>query len=240
MRFRTLTAALLIPMLALAACDSDDGLLGTAGDINAGRATVQFINTTNTSLDIATDNTVNNGNAALSYGTASTCITTNATIPGIAVRITGTSTPLPGFVPTFEPGGNYTVIAYPGPLGVGQFLTLSNAFTPLPGQAGLRVVNVGATGSSYDVYVTPPNAALGIISNANNVGVGTGSSYFNVSTAALQIRITNAGSRVVQLDLGSAILFAPNTRSTLVITAPGVGLTVPRAFIMPGCDVRTP
>jgi predicted small secreted protein len=235
MRFRTLPAVLLIPALALAACDSDSSL-GTGGDITGGRATVQFINTTNTSLDIATDNTVANGNGALSYGTASTCITTNATIPGITVRITGTSTPLPDFVPRFDPGGNYTVIAYPGALGLGQFLTLSNAFTPLPGQAGLRVVNVGATGTSYDVYVSAPNAALGIVSNVNNVGVGTGSSYFNVSaSSAQQVRITNAGSRVIQLDLGSFIIFTPNTRSTLVITAPGVGLTVPRAFIMPGC-----
>jgi hypothetical protein len=139
-------------------------------------------------------------------------------------------------VPRFDPGGNYTVIAYPGALGLGQFLTLSNAFTPLPGQAGLRVVNVGATGTSYDVYVSAPNAALGIVSNVNNVGVGTGSSYFNASaSSAQQVRITNAGSRVIQLDLGSFIIFTPNTRSTLVITAPGVGLTVPRAFIMPGC-----
>jgi hypothetical protein len=232
MRFRTLSAALLVPALALAACNSDNstGIIDTSKN-----ATVQFINASNTSLDIATNGTVANGGGALSYGIASNCMSVDATNSGLTVRATGTSTPLTGFTPAFTAGGNYTVIAYPGTAGATQFVTVSNAFTPTTGQAGLRVVNVGAVGSNYDVYVTAPGAQLGT-SSANNVGVGTGSSYFNVSaTSAQHIAVTNAGSQTVVLDFGNSNTFTAGKKSTLVITAPAPGSSSPRGFIIGGC-----
>ena len=232
MRFRTLSAALLVSALALAACDSDNstGLSGTSNN-----ATVQFINASNTSLDIAANGTVATGNGALSYGTAGSCMSVDATNSGLAVRTTGTSTALTGFTPAFTAGGSYTVVAYPGTAGATQFATVSNAFTPASGQAGLRVVNVGAAGSNYDVYVAAPGAALGT-SSANNVGVGTGSSYFNVSaTSAQHIAVTNAGSQQVVLDFGNSNTFTAGKKSTLVITAPAPGSSSPRGFIIPGC-----
>jgi hypothetical protein len=232
MRFRTLSAALLVPALALAACDSDNsvGVIDTSNN-----ATVQFINASNTSLDIATNGTVANGGGALSYGIASNCMSVDAANSGLTVRATGTSTPLTGFTPAFTAGGNYTVIAYPGAAGAGQFVTVSNAFTPATGQAGLRVVNVAAAGSNYDVYVGAPGAPLGA-SNANNIGVGTGSSYFNVSAASAQhIAVTNAGSQAVVLDFGNSNTFVAGKKYTLVITAPAPGTTPPRGFIIGGC-----
>jgi hypothetical protein len=232
MRFRSLSAALLVPALALAACDSDNsvGVIDTSNN-----ATVQFINASNTSLDIATNGTVAHGGGALSYGIASNCMSVDATNSGLTVRATGTSTPLTGFTPAFTAGGNYTVVAYPGAAGAGQFVTVSNAFTPAAGQAGLRVVNVGAVGSNYDVYVTAPGAPLGT-SNANNIGVGTGSSYFNVSATSPQhIAVTNAGSQTVVLDFGNSNTFTAGKKSTLVITAPAPGSTSPRGFIIGGC-----
>jgi hypothetical protein len=232
MRFRTFSAALLVPALALAACDSDNstGLSGTSNN-----ATVQFINASNTSLDIATNGAVATGGGALSYGTASNCMSVDAANSGLTVRATGTSTPLTGFTPTFTAGGDYTVVAYPGAAGAGQFVTVSNAFTPATGQAGLRVVNVAAAGSNYDVYVTAPGAAL-TTSNVNNVGVGTGSSYFNVPAGTPQeIRVTNAGSQTLVLTFGASNTFIAGKKSTLVITAPAPGTTSPRGFILAGC-----
>ena len=234
MRFRTLSAALLVPTLALslAACGSDNstGLASTSNN-----ATVQFINASNQSLDIATNGSVATGGGALSYGIASNCMSVDATNSGLTVRATGTSTPLTGFTPAFTAGGDYSVIAYPGTAGATQFVTVSNAFTPAAGQAGLRVVNVGAVGSNYDVYVTAPGAPLGT-SNANNIGVGTGSSYFNVSAATAQeIRVTNAGSQTLVLTFGSSNTFTAGKKSTLVITAPAPGTTSPRGFIVGGC-----
>lgn len=233
MHIRSLfVGAALVPMLALAACDSDSSLgVGGGADTNA---TVRFINASSMSLDIASGGTVATGNGALSFGTASTCMSVDATTPNLAVRQTGTSTALPGFTPTFQAGGSYTVIAYPGATGTGQFAVVSNAFTPTTDQGGLRVFNAAGSGTSYDVYVSAPGAALGA-SNVNNVGFGSGSSYFNVTTtSAQQIRITNAGSQTVLLDVGNQT-FTTGVNATLVIAPPIAGSTVPRAFLVQGC-----
>jgi hypothetical protein len=232
MRFRTFSAALLVPAFVLAACDSDNstGLPDTSGN-----ATVQFINASSTTLDIAANGTVATGNGALNYSTAGSCMSVDAANSGLAVRTTGTSTALAGFTPALTAGGSYTVIAYPGAAGATQFVTLSNAFTPATGQAGLRVVNVGSAGSNYDVYVAAPGAALGT-PNANNLGVGTGSSYFNVSAAGAQhIAVTNAGTQTVLLDFGNSNTFIAGKLSTLVITTLPTNTTLPSGFFVAGC-----
>ena len=230
MQFRILALALLASSVTLAACGGDS-VTGT----DANNATVQFINATATSLDVAQGGVVATGNGALSYSTTSLCIATDATSPNLAVRLTGTSTPLAGFTPAFQAGGNYTVIAYPGATpGVIQFGTVSNAFTPSAGQGGLRVFNAAAPGSSYDVYVSAPGATSATAA-ANNVGYGSGSSYFNVvGGTAQQVRLTNAGSQAVILDVGNRT-FTTGQNVTLVIAPPLTGSPVPRAFYVAGC-----
>jgi hypothetical protein len=229
MQFRILALALLASSVTLAACGGDS-VTGT----DANNATVQFINATGSSLDVAQGGTVATGNGALSYGTTSLCIATDASSSNLAVRLTGTSTPLAGFTPAFQAGGNYTVIAYPGAPGVIQFATVSNAFTPSAGQGGLRVFNAAVAGASYDVYVSAPGAASATAA-ANNIGYGSGSSYFNVvAGTAQQVRITNAGSQTVVLDVGSRT-FTTGQNVTLVIAPPLTGSPAPQAFYVNGC-----
>jgi hypothetical protein len=227
MQLRTLAVALLASV-ALAGCGDD--VTGT----NANNATVQFINATAVSLDVAQGNTVATGNGALSYGTTSLCIATDAGSSDLNVRQTGTSTPLAGFTPAFQAGGNYSVIASFGAPGVIQFATVSNAFTPSAGQGGLRVFNAAGTGTSYDIYAGTPGASSAT-AGANNVGFGSGSSYFNVAAgSAQQVRITNAGSQTVVLDVGNHT-FTAGQNVTLVITPPVTGSPAPRAFYVTGC-----
>jgi hypothetical protein len=229
MQLRTLALALLASSVTVAACGSD-GVTGT----DANNATVQFINATAVSLDIAQGGAVATGNGALSYGTTSLCIATDASNSNLAVRLTGTSTPLAGFTPAFSAGGNYSVIAYPGAAGVIQFGTVSNAFTPSAGQGGLRVFNGAGAGTSYDVYVSAPGASSAT-AGANNVGYGSGSSYFNVAAGtAQQVRITNAGSQTIVADVGNRT-FTPGQNVTLVITPPLAGSPSPRTFYVTGC-----
>jgi hypothetical protein len=229
LQFRRLAFALLASSVALVACGDDD-VTGT----DANNATVQFINATAVSLDVAQGGTVATGNGALSYGTTSLCITTDATNSNLTVRQTGTSIPLTGFTPAFQPGGNYSVIAYPGAAGTIQFGTVSNAFAPSAGQGGLRVFNAATAGSSYDVYVSAPGASSAT-AGANNVGYGSGSSYFNVvAGTAQQVRITNAGSQTVVLDVGNRT-FTAGQNVTLVISPPITGSPAPRAFYVTGC-----
>jgi hypothetical protein len=229
MQLRTLALALVASSVTIAACGGDD-VTGT----DANHATVQFINATAVSLDVAQGGTVATGNGALSYGTTSLCIVTDASNSDLAVRQTGTSTPLTGFTPAFQAGGNYSVIAYPGAPGVIQFGTVSNAFTASAGQGGLRVFNAAGAGTSYDVYVSAPGASSAT-AGANNVGNGSGSSYFNVAAGtAQQVRITNAGTQTVVLDVGNRT-FTPGQNVTLVITPPLAGSPEPRSFYVAGC-----
>src|SRR5688572_22378853 len=229
MYYSILATALVATSVALAACGDD------ATGLNGGNsATVRFVNATSTSLDIAEGGTVATGNGALSFGTTSNCMSVHATTADLAVRQTGTSTPLSGFTPAFQAGGNYTVIAYAGTGGAAQFATVSNAFTPTTGQGGLRVFNAVGAGTSYDVYVGTPGATT-ITAGANNIGHGTGSSYFNViANAAQQVRITNAGTQTLVLDVG-ARSFTAGQGVTLVIAPPAAGSTTPRAFYVTGC-----
>ena len=230
MQLRTLALALAAASVTLAACDNDGDITG----LSSNNATVQFINATALSLDIAQGGTVATGDGALSYGTTSTCISTDATNSNLAVRQTGTSTALPGFAATFLAGGNYSVIAYPGVGTTTLFATVSNAFTPTSGQGGLRIFNAAGAGTSYDVYIGAAGGSAATLV-ANNIGSGSGSSYFNVATgAAQQVRITNAGSQAVVLDAGSRT-FTAGQNVTMVIAPPAAGSTAPRAFFVTGC-----
>ena len=229
MHHRILATAMVATSLALAACGDDD-----ATGPNGNNATVRFVNATSTSLDIAENGAVATGNGALSYGTASNCMSVQATNASLAVRQTGTSAPLPGFTPAFQPGGNYTVIVYPGAGGVTQFATVSNAFTPSSGQAGLRVFNGVAAGTSYDVYAGAAGATT-VTAGANNIGYGSGSSYFNVVAGApQQVRITNAGTQTLVLDVGMRT-FIVGENATLVLAPPAPGSATPRGFYVVGC-----
>ena len=230
MQLRTLALALAAVSVGIVACDDDGDITG----LNANTATVQFINATALSLDIAQSGTVATGNGALSYGTASACITADASNSNLAVRQTGTSTALAGFAPSFLAGGNYSVIVYPGAGATTQFATVSNAFTPTAGQGGLRIFNAAGAGTSYDIYIGPAGGSATTLL-ANNIGSGSGSSYFNVAAgAAQQLRITNAGSQAVVLDAGSRT-FTAGQNVTLVIAPPTAGSTTPRAFFVNGC-----
>jgi hypothetical protein len=232
MQLRTLGLALLASSsVALSACDNRSDVTG----VNANNATIQFINATTASLDVAQGGTVATGNGALSFGTTSLCISADASNSNLAVRQTGTSTALPGFVPAFQAGGNYSVIAYPGAGGTTtQFATLSNACTPASGQGGMRVFNAAGAGTSYDIYVSALGASSAT-SVANNVGFGSGSSYFNVPAGSTQqVRVTNAGTQPVVLDAGNRT-FTAGQNVTLVIAPPLSGSPAPRAFYATGC-----
>ena len=229
MQLRTLALALAAASVTLIACDDRDDITG----LSANNATVQFINATALSLDVAQNGTVATGDGALSYGTTSTCITTDASNSNLAVRQTGTSTALGGFTASFLAGGKYSVIAYPGAGAATLFATVSNAFTPTAGQGGLRVFNAAGAGTSYDIYIGAAGSSATTLA-ANNVGYGSGSSYFNVAAgSAQQVRITNAGSQTVLLDAGSRT-FTAGQNVTMVI-APPSGSTAPRAFFVTGC-----
>lgn len=241
MHVRTLVIAALVGVSAtLAACSSDNTLgLAVAGGTNTdtlSNARIRVVNATATSLDVATAGTVGTGNAAIGFGAASTCLSTSSTRPNVAVRVAGSSTVLPGLATAYQSGVAYTVIAYPGTGGATQIATISDAFTPISGEVGLRVFNGGAAGTSYDVYVTAPGASLATTPPSfGAVTTGTATNFLGLSTTSpQQVRITTTGSKAVLLDLGNLAL-AAGQNATLVVAPPASGSTAPRAFFAAGC-----
>jgi hypothetical protein len=242
MHARALALTTLIAASAvLGACSSDNTLgLGVAGGGTSGdtlnNAHIRFVNATATSFDVASAGVVGAGSAGIVYGTASSCISVNPTTPNLSVRLAGTNTVVPGFATVFQSGVNYTVVAYSGTGGATQFATITDIFTPIAGQSGLRVFNAGAPGTSYDVYVTAPGASLGTATPTfSAVLAGTNSSFINVSTSApQQVRITPAGSTTVLLDVGNVALVVGQS-VTMVIAPPLAGTTAPRTFLVATC-----
>ena len=230
MSSRIRTLALLLPLVALAACSDDDDTTGTT---TGGTATVRFVNATNGALDVAQNGTVAATNSNLGYGTSSSCLTVNAANPQLGFRTAGTTTNLGGFTPNFTVGGNYTVIATTGANGATQFTTLSNTNTPATGQARVRIFNAAPSAGNFDVYVTAANAALGT-ANATGVAYGTASNFFNVASGTSQVRFTTAGSQTVALNFGNQP-FTAGQNSTIVIAPPAAGSTTVRAFTVASC-----
>ena len=225
-----LRLTLAIPLLALAACgdDDDDDLTGTGNT-----ATVRFVNATGTSYDAALNGTVGTGSGNLGFGGSTSCMTLNATTPGLTFRNAGTTTTVSGFTPNFQRGGSYTVVAVPGTGGTTQFITLPSTNTPASGQAGVRVFNAAQGFGNFDVHVTAPGAALGT-ANATNVTTGNASSWFNTSGGTSQVRFATAGTQNVALNFGNQN-FTAGQNATIVIAPPAAGSTTLRAFMVPNC-----
>ena len=242
MHARTLVStALIAASVILAACSSDNvlglGVVGTSGDTSTvSNARIRFVNATATSLDIATGGVVGAGNGGVDFGSSSSCISTNATTPNLAVRIAGTTNVVPGFATAFQSGVSYTVIAYPGSNGTTQFATLADTYAPLSGQSGFRVFNASAAASSYDVYVTAPGTSLtGTPPTFGAVTAGSIPTFIGVSTStSQQVRVTTAGSKTVLLDAGN-VAFVTGQNVTMVIAPPLVGSTIPRTFMVASC-----
>lgn len=193
-------------------------------------ANIRFANATNDPLSLLLSGNLLTGGTNIAFGTASSCSSVSASTPALAVVAVGSMTPLPGFVPTFQAGNSYTILAYPGGSSV-QFTTLGTTFTPASGLGGLQVFN--ATGTAYDVHVTASGAALATPTVAN-IGAGASSSFTSIAAGSPQVRLTAVGSTTVVLDAG-AQTFAAGQRATLVIAPPAAGSTTPRVFLVAGC-----
>jgi hypothetical protein len=205
----------------------------TVTDAATVNATIRLANATNSALDVLQGTTVLTGGGNLAFGTSSACSSVNAATPGLTVRQTGTTTALPGFTPTLAVGNTYTIIAYPNGAAV-QFATLTNTFTPVAGQAGLRVFNATGGATGYDVFVTASGATL-VTPTVANALAGTATAFISVPAGSSQIRITATGLLTpIALDLG-AQSFIAGQNATLVIAPPAAGSTTIRAFVVPAC-----
>jgi hypothetical protein len=217
MLHRSLAVAALIPFCLLAGCDDDDSTTG----VNTSTATVRFINATNSNIDVSNAGTVATGNGNLAFGASSTCMKVNTTGTGLTFSQAGTTTPIPGFTPSFNTNGNFTVVAIPTSTGT-QFLTLDNSgFTATAGQAGLRVVNAASgTGS--------------IVALGGGTVLGTGGSFISVAAGSQAITF-NTGTGTATVANAGTLTLTAGQNYTLVVAPAAAGSTALRTFLVTGC-----
>lgn len=217
---RACRTLVLIASATLAACGTGSGLTAVAGSGDA--ATVRFVNATATPLDLATGGVVSAANANIPPGSGVGCFAVDdPTTPSLTVRQAGATTDLSGFAPTFARGAAYTVVAYPGPSGFVQFISVTTGAIPATGRGALRVINGSAGLGVVDVYVTTPAATLGT-PNAIGIGFGGASSALDVSAGTVQVRLTNSGSTAVVFDAGNQLLEAGRSYTLVVSSATAV------------------
>lgn len=217
---------------ALAACDTQATSTGYAA--GGASAAVRVANATTASFDVASSGLVAPGNGGIVFGAASTCTATDAGAPDLTVRVSGTGTALAGFSPAFAAANRYIVIAYANGSGPTQFTTLAtSAFTPVSGQAGLKVVDAAPGTGIFDVYVTPAGAALDSV-RATNLSFGGNTNFFNVVAGTVQLRLTTGGTQTVVFTAGNESLSA-GRNYVLVIGPPTTGTSALRSFLVAGC-----
>jgi hypothetical protein len=223
MSFRALRA-LALTCATLAGCGSGSGILGLSGSDNA--ASVRLVNASAVPLDLATGGVVSATNANIAPGSSVGCISIqDPGAPGLTVRQAGTTTDLAGFAPTFQSGGRYTLVAFPGAGGFVQFLSVPGASLPAAGMSELRVVNASSALGVVDVHATAVGATLGT-PNVSAVSFGTASGTFAVTAGVAQVRLTTAGTTDVVFDAGSRTLEAGRSY-TLVISSASPSVLVP-------------
>jgi len=200
---------------------------GSIIDAATVNATIRLANATETALTLQQNGTALAGSSSIAFGTSSSCSSVNAATPLLSLL----PAVIPSLTPTLLPGISYTLLVYPGPASVVQSATLSNAFTPTAGQAGLRVFNASGSLTGVDVYVGASLATPTV----SNVLTGTAANFVNIPGGSSQVRVFATGTTTPALFDGSQA-FTTDKNTTLVIAPPVAGQVTPlRVFLVPAC-----
>jgi hypothetical protein len=119
-------------------------------------------------------------------------------------------------------GVDYTV--FPCCVGIRGSLFLTDDNTPSSeGNAKVRVVHF-ASAPPLDVYLTEPEADLEAeTASVSSIRIYEASQYIEVLTGDYQIRFTNAGSKTVVIDGGTASLSSGEVRTVVAVDTQGGG-----------------
>src|SRR3954470_151432 len=223
---RSIGVLALASAMFVAGCDdSDSDVTGTTNT-----STVRFVNATgNSNISVANNGTIGTGNAALGFGSGSSCMTVNSGSPNLTFTNSSTGASIGGFTPNFASNGNYTVVAYTDASGNTQFTTLNNAFTPASGQAGLRVFNA-ASGSGNIVL----NSGGSALNGGATTAFGNSGAFFSTPAGTTTYSF-NTGTGTSTLATTPSTTLNAGQNGTVVLGPPTTGSTLMRAFINTGC-----
>ena len=236
---RVLGACLLATMVVgTTACgDDDEDVTGTDNT-----ATVRFVNTTGTPIDIGLNNNYT-GNSNIAFGGSSQCLSVTPGTTGLTFRQNGTNstfTPTGFNASSIQAGGNYTVVIG-GAAGAGGTYT-GNAFAnTLSGATatagGVRVINATSNTDQYNLYVGP-SGALPTTASMSGFGAGMAStSFYPVAGTQGQVRLTTGtGASQTTVFESSAFPVTANQYQSVVIADPSTGSSTLRSFSVNACQ----
>lgn len=225
-RLASARALAIIGMTAGVASMSGCKLDNALGPSNA-QAVVQFINAAPgyTTADLYVDNV--DALAGLPYGQGSSILVTAPTTPRLFQIRGGTdTTTLASNQLLVTDQATYTLILTQHPTGAG-LITLPDTVTGTPANSlGLRLVNAAPTAGTVDVYITGADSAL---ADANPVASsvpfeGVSNYQYFPSGPVVRLRVTNAGTKTVLLDVDASALSTGQVRTIVMIDNTGGGL----------------
>lgn len=226
---RVLTLA--FALVAVLGCDVGSRIPGVGG--GADDVLLRIVNATDVTLDLTSNGQLVGGSGHVTPGTTSACIRIDASTTTLGLRETGAVSDIGSFVPTLTPRTSYTVIPFISDDGSIQTFTLTDAYVPTSGLAGLRIVDIAPGLGSLDVYVTPRDGPLGVPSTAS-IGFGSNTGFFDVNPGTNTVRFTTATTSTIVFDAGP-ITVLPGSLSTLVLSQPGGAAATPVATLVPAC-----
>jgi hypothetical protein len=233
---RSCTALVFASLVAVAGCEGGTDEPPTTG-VATTSATVQFVNATTggSSFDLLAGGTATTNGAGLAYQGISSCVSVNAGAPNLSLQLSGTTSAISGFTPTFQAGLRYTIVAVGTQPASPSFLTFADNYTtPAAGRALLRIINATTSqqGASLDVYFTSGTTLVS--PNATALAAGSATSFLDVPSGATRVRLTTAGTQTVVLDVGTLTL-ASGAVQSIVVTDPAAGSTALRFFTTTSC-----
>ena len=215
-----------------------------------GTAWVQFVNTTQTSLQFldAYDNTIDQ---SILPQTSSSCFAVDPVATGLLVAPAATGGLTEVELPGLTVNDTFVVTAMPGASpGSIQYNVFFQAFTPAAGDAGIRVISaapvtLGDVGQSIDAYVVAGGTtsvdttlAASLQPSASAIAFPHGSGYFNVAPGTFDVAMTPTGFKKVIADARSVTVTA-GTLTTVVVADPASDSVNLNAFVASvGCGGR--
>lgn len=208
------------PTLLACTAEQSAQIFQPAGQV----ALLRVINASTPVLNVLVDGVTVAG--PFQYGDASNCLTVNSREPKLAAKWGAVTSVFQG---TFADGEQAYLVAAAWGSGAGAvYWTVRVPRDTVTGTpARLRVMNISGAGP-YDAYLTPPNSPLGTPS-ATAIATGDVVAPFDIAPGEWNVRLTDAGTQTVALDLGNR-QFEGSKREMLVIAPPDTGSSAIRTF----------
>jgi hypothetical protein len=213
-------------------------LLATAcGDWSTGpsdAATVRVVNLTANTVDISANGTVPVTFGNVPFAVPTGCLRLDPGTVDLSLSTTFGREAVGSVQPLLTQFTDYAIVAYTGEDWTTQFLVLENEYAPLPGQSGLRIVDL-----SPDHLLLPSGVEVGFDVYApgrvlRSINFGEQTPFFSVPAGANLIQLRYAGTSEVALSVTAGSL-APGVNHTLIIAPSPTSASAVRGVLLTAC-----